>query len=79
MPYAYNSDGIVISIADAENKNPKIRFNCIECEERVIPRKGEFRSAHFRHFKEDSSCKGITYTHQLAPYLVKELGLSFPQ
>ncbi|PKB15323.1 competence protein CoiA family protein [Flavobacterium sp. 5] len=62
--YAYNEENELIHINNVEKKSAQNYF-CINCESKMIARKGEIKAHHFSH-KADSNCSFESYLHKLS-------------
>lgn len=79
--YAYNEQGDLVSIDDAQKGEGK--YFCPECHDEMVSRKGGHNAYHFAHKKAE--CKYDNYLHTLAELLIqkwfnesKEIKISVP-
>lgn len=69
IPFAMGRDGRLWSCVDAPKSG---LFACPGCRERVIPRRGSQKQAHFAH-KPGSLCVGESTRHLLAKMMVRQV------
>lgn len=68
--FAYNSLNRITNVSqlDRETLDSIEKYYCISCNSELIPKLGEKRKKHFAH-KQERSCAGETYLHNLAKNL----------
>lgn len=69
--YAHDEHRNIVPI-NKVNKENKSTYYCITCGERMIPRIGTKKVAHFAHKGNSQNCNGETYLHKLAKELIKK-------
>lgn len=62
--FAFNEINRLIHIKDVVKENGK-KFNCCNCGNELIPRKGKIKAHHFSH-KIETNCSYESYLHKLA-------------
>jgi hypothetical protein len=66
---AYDEFNDIIDIKNInkdEYLKSKIKYTCISCSERLIPRIGDVRQKHFAHESNHNHCSSESYLHELA-------------
>ena len=64
---AYDENNNLINIKDAQNKK---KYKCIDCNNIIIPKKGNIKKHHFSHFIKNK-CSNESNKHILAKYLIQ--------
>jgi hypothetical protein len=70
---AYDENAVIIDISDIKSQkiSKQQEFTCVGCGEKLRPRTGEIRAAHFWHYKSDA-CAFETYLHKLGKEIFRK-------
>jgi len=72
--YAYDENGVLVSIDDYTKETSKLhKYYCVGCGRELLPRAigSKYKKAHFYH-KEIIDCSGETYLHKLGKVAIRQ-------